>query len=187
MRVIAGIAKGKKLKSPKGMTTRPMLDRVKEALFSILSYKIEGARVLDLFAGVGSLGIEALSRGAESVIFIEEFKLSANILKENLETTKLTDKAVLIEESVDFYLKRNYFKDLQFDLIFMDPPYRIDSVDLKNIFDNILTNRLIAPEGEIVYHHHPKQPPIEIDELEIISIRKYGNSSLSFYKKKSEV
>lgn len=185
MRIIAGIAKGRKLKSPKGTTTRPMLDRVKEALFSILSDRINGARVLDLFAGVGSLGVEALSRGAESVIFVEDFKLSADILKENLEATGLNDKAVLVEQDVEIFFKKIALKNPRFDLIFMDPPYKIDSVKLKGIFETLLKNNFIAEEGEIVYHHHSKQTPIEVDQFEIISTRKYGNSSLSFYEKKS--
>jgi 16S rRNA (guanine(966)-N(2))-methyltransferase RsmD len=184
MRIIAGIAKGRKLKSPKGMTTRPMLDRVKEALFSILSNRINGAKVLDLFAGVGSLGIEALSREAESVVFVEDFKLSADILRQNLETTGLNNKTVLIEQDVEIFFKKIAPKNSQFDLIFMDPPYKIDSVKLKGIFETLLKNNFIAEEGEIAYHHHSKQTPIEFNGFEIISTRKYGNSSLSFYKKK---
>ena len=106
MRVIAGLAKGKQLKTPEGMQTRPTTDRVKEALFSIIQFEIPGARVLDLFGGTGQLGIEALSRGAQSAVFVDAREDACKLIRENLKRTGFSDKAQVIRPT--FY---NHFQD----------------------------------------------------------------------------
>lgn len=120
MRVITGTAKGARLKTPEGLNTRPTTDRVKEGLFSILQFEIEGRRVLDLFAGSGQLGIEALSRGAESAVFVDASPAAVKLVQENLKTTKLAEKARVVRSDYLTFLKNT--KET-FDIIFLDPPY----------------------------------------------------------------
>ena len=119
MRVITGSARGRRLKEIQGLETRPTTDRVKEALFSVIQFDIEGRRVLDLFAGTGQLGIEALSRGADSAVFVEQRKDALQAVRENLETCGLSDRARVVSGDAMSYLKSGE----KFDLIFLDPPY----------------------------------------------------------------
>ena len=119
MRVITGSARGKRLKELPGLDTRPTADRVKEGLFSAIQFDIEGRRVLDLFAGTGQLGIEALSRGADSAVFVEQRKDALQAVWENLETCGLSDRARVVSGDAMSYLKSGE----KFDLIFLDPPY----------------------------------------------------------------
>ena len=119
MRVITGSARGRRLKELEGMETRPTTDRVKEGLFSALQFDIEGRRVLDLFAGTGQLGIEALSRGAECAVFVERRRDALQVIRENLEACGMTDKARVVNGDAMSYLKSGE----KFDLIFLDPPY----------------------------------------------------------------
>ena len=119
MRVITGSARGRRLKEIQGLETRPTTDRVKEGMFSILQFDLEGRRVLDLFAGTGQLGIEALSRGADSAVFVEQRKDALQAVRENLETCGLSDRARVVSGDAMSYLKSGE----KFDLIFLDPPY----------------------------------------------------------------
>jgi len=120
MRIIAGRAGGLKLKSLKGRDVRPTLDRVKESMFNIIAFDLPGAEVLDLFAGFGSLGIEALSRGAKKADFVEINKTHLKVIEDNLKKAKLFDLAKLFKRDVYLYLKSCKQK---YDIIFMDPPY----------------------------------------------------------------
>ena len=117
MRVITGSARGRKLKTPENYDIRPTTDNVKEALFNIIQFDIEGRRVLDLFAGTGQLGIEALSRGAKSCVFVDRDRAAAKIVKENLKTCGL-EGTVLQADALEILRRPG-----QFDLIFVDPPY----------------------------------------------------------------
>ena len=121
MRVITGTARGMKLKAPEGMKIRPTTDQVKESIFSIIQFEVEGSRVLDLFAGTGQLGIEALSRGARSVTFVDNDKNSIDILRENLTHTRLDKNAIVRFEDGPAFV--NFTKDA-FDIVFLDPPYQ---------------------------------------------------------------
>lgn len=119
MRVITGSARGRRLKELEGLETRPTTGKVKEALFSVIQFDIEGRRVLDLFAGTGQLGIEALSRGAECAMFVERRRDALQVIRENLEACGMTDKARVVNGDAMSYLKSGE----KFDLIFLDPPY----------------------------------------------------------------
>ena len=119
MRVITGSARGRRLKELEGLETRPTTGKGKEDLFSVIQFDIEGRRVLDLFAGTGQLGIEALSRGAESAVFIERRRDALQVIRENLEACGMTDKARVVNGDAMSYLKSGE----KFDLIFLDPPY----------------------------------------------------------------
>ena len=119
MRVITGTARGRRLKELEGMETRPTTDRVKEGMFNVLQFDIEGRRVLDLFAGTGQLGIECLSRGAKSAVFVDRRADAVKLIRENLKVTELTDRARVVSGDSMEYLKQ--LRE-QFDLIFLDPP-----------------------------------------------------------------
>ena len=119
MRVITGSARGRRLKELEGLETRPTTGKVKEALFSVIQFDIESRRVLDLFAGTGQLGIEALSRGAECAVFVERRRDALQVIRENLEACGMTDKARVVNGDAMNYLKSGE----KFDLIFLDPPY----------------------------------------------------------------
>ena len=119
MRVITGTARGRRLKEPQGMDIRPTTDKVKEGIFSAVQFEVEGARVLDLFAGTGQLGIEALSRGAASAVFIDRRADAVRLVKDNLELCGLSDRASVRCGDAMSYLRSGE----KFDLIFLDPPY----------------------------------------------------------------
>ena len=123
MRVIAGTARRIQLKTPKGMETRPTTDRIKETLFNMLQPYICECSFLDLFSGSGAIGIEALSRGADRVVFLEQKDEPACCIKENLKNTRLDDRAELIKADVFIGLKQLEAKKENFDIVFMDPPY----------------------------------------------------------------
>lgn len=126
MRVISGSARGRKLKELPGLDTRPTTDRVKESMFNIVQFDIEGRNVLDLFAGTGQLGIEALSRGAARCTFVDQNRAAAAVVRENLDHTRLTDRARVVQaESLGFLTSCRE----KFDLIFLDPPYHSDLLE----------------------------------------------------------
>lgn len=179
MRVISGTAKGHRLVAPKGACVRPALDRIKEAVFNIL-FDVRDARVLDLFAGSGSIGIEALSRGAQHATFVEEWPPAIETIKKNLNHCRLEDRATIVRGSVNSAIKRLARNGREFDLIFVDPPYLKDLVNptLKLLAKSVL----IAENSLIVVEHHPKEPIAEIEGLSLTDGRKYGQTMISFLK-----
>lgn len=146
MRVIAGTARHLPLKTPEGMDTRPTTDRIKETLFNILNQQVFGCRFLDLFSGSGAIGIEALSRGAEKVWFVEQNKKAADCIRQNLEFTKLSDKAVLLQMDVIRALT-GLSSEQSFDLIFMDPPY---NRELEKEVLTVLANSNLVDEHTLI-------------------------------------
>lgn len=143
--MISGSARGRKLASPEGLDVRPTLDRVKESVFNMLSFIVADACVLDLFAGSGALGIEALSRGAEKAVFVDASSVSLEIVRQNLTLTRLGDKAECVLSDFSSYLTRC---SKRFDLIFLDPPYAAGF--LEPALTAIRNKRLLAPEGLVV-------------------------------------
>lgn len=125
MRVIAGTARSIQLKTVEGMDTRPTTDRIKETLFNILQMDIQGSNFLDLFSGSGAIGIEALSRGGASAVFVENSKKVCECIRENLTKTKLSDKAIVMETDVLTAINRLNSKGKVYDTVFMDPPYSL--------------------------------------------------------------
>jgi len=168
MRVIAGTAKSIPLKTLDGSATRPTTDRVKESVFSALQFDIEGASVLDLFAGSGQLGIEALSRGAKKAFFIDASPAAVKIVKENLKKTRLDSQASVFCSDSLSYLKNCRE---QFDIIFLDPPYAgtllAEAIRSINSFD------ILAPDGIIVAETH-KDYPLTLPEGLQAQSRTYG-------------
>ena len=127
MRVIAGSARRLLLKTIEGMDTRPTTDRIKETLFNMMQYEIAGSSFLDLFSGSGAIGIEALSRGARRAVFVEQNPLAVSCIQDNLETTHLKERALIMKKDVLLALKELEGKEEPFDFIVMDPPYRCEA------------------------------------------------------------
>ncbi len=159
-----------------------MLDRVKESLFEIIGDAVEEARVLDLFAGVGTLGIEALSRGAESADFVECHAPTARYIETNLKRAHLEDRAKVHVARLPGGLKR---VKGEYDLIFVDPPFRIEKRLLEEIFRRIEQKRMLASEGYLVYRGYPGN---EFEPTgsgwELVERRDYGDSAVSVYRLK---
>lgn len=181
MRVISGIARGTKIESIESISTRPTLDRVKESLFNILQNNLKDKIILDLFAGSGALGIEALSRGAKKAYFNDNNSEAIKILKKNLEKTRLIQKAVVINKDYKMALKEIEEK---LDIIFLDPPYKLDLAS-KAIEEMIKFNLLKTESLIIIETDEVKRDTEEIqkmEKLEIIDKRKYGRANLIFVK-----
>ncbi len=179
MRVIAGSAKGRKLESVPGDAVRPITDRAKEALFSILGEQVRGARVLDLFGGTGSVGIEALSRGAAHVTFIERYKPALKVIGHNLQHTRLAANAYVVRGDAFKYLRRQNIGP--FDIIYVAPPqYKGLWLEALKIID--ARPELLTPAGQVIVQIHP----IEYEEptlahLTLFDTRLYGSVQLDFY------
>ena len=179
MRVITGKARGVQLKTPDGMQTRPTSDRVKEALFSIINFDIPGARVLDLFGGTGQLGIEALSRGAKSAVFVDAGEPACRLIRENLKRTKLEADGKVVRSDYLSYL--NHCRE-QFDIIFLDPPYA--EVFLENSLKRIAEIDILQSNGIIVAERPlGKDLPWEMEGFTRSKDYKYGNTLLTIYRK----
>ena len=179
MRVITGTARGVQLKTPDGMTTRPTADRVKEALFSIIQFEVPGARVLDLFGGTGQLGIEALSRGAKSAVFVDAGEPACKLIRENLKRTRLEQQGGVVRSDYLQYLKRCREK---FDIIFLDPPYA--EVFLENAL-KCITEIDILQSGGIIVAERPlgKDLPWDFEGFTRSKDYKYGKTLLTIYRK----
>lgn len=182
MRVITGKARGVNLKTPDGLTTRPTADRVKEALFSVINFDIPNARVLDLFGGTGQLGIEALSRGARSAVFVDAGEPACKLIKENLRRTKLEAQASVVRADYMDYLRRCRDK---FDIIFLDPPYA--EVFLENSLKKISEIDILQSDGIIVCERSIDKPLLgEYRGLSRSKDYKYGKTIVTLYRKDAE-
>ena len=180
MRVIAGSAKGQRLKVAKGNITRPATDLVRGAIFSMLETSTDDwSRMLDLFSGSGALGIEALSRGAGWVDFVEREPRCCDIIKQNLEKTKLLDQAHIYRCSV---AKAISFLDKEYNIILMDPPYSDTSIG--RIVTQIATSKLVGPNSTIVVTHSPRRPlDSTYAAFSLVKERRHGDSCIAIYRK----
>ena len=179
MRVITGKARGVQLKTPDGMLTRPTSDRVKEALFSIVQFELPGAKILDLFGGTGQLGIEGLSRGAKSAVFVDAREDACKLIRENLKRTRLDQDARVIRSDYLDYLKRCREK---FDIILLDPPYA--EVFLENSLKMITEIDILETNGIIIAERPVgKELPWEFDGYVRSKDYKYGKTLLTLFRK----
>lgn len=183
MRVISGSARGRKLKSPKTSETRPIMDRVKTALFDILAPEILGMRVLDLFAGVGSVGIEALSRGAAAATFVERSPEAYRLVRENLAITGLSDRAEVLRTDAFAYLQQAAASGRRFDLIYVAPPQYEGLA--RQALAQLDSAPLTDPDGLVIVQIHPQERG-ELDNLPLTRLRryderKYGSTLLLFF------
>ena len=179
MRIIAGSLRSRRLKAPEGVDTRPTLDRVKESLFSILQHRVVSARVLDLYAGSGARSLEALSRGADSAVLVDCAPRACQAIRENIEALGCGDKAKLLRMRDTAALSRLAEEQRQFDLIFLDPPYRMDAAPICAL---IAEKGLLSGDGVIVVEHSRETPPAVRPPLALPDQRNYGVVGLSFYR-----
>ncbi len=176
MRVIAGSAKGRKLVAPKTADVRPAMDRFKEALFSIL-YDVSDLKVLDLFAGSGSVGIEALSRGADSATFVDSSALAIASIKTNLDACKFSQQAKVVRSNVADFLDRT--SPQAWDLVFIDPPYALTTSDLDHVALGLGKKGMLSTGARLVFERarNDEAPPLP-EGYEITLQRNYGQTSL---------
>jgi 16S rRNA (guanine966-N2)-methyltransferase len=180
VRVIAGQAKGKILKPVPGKGTRPISDRVKESLFNILAQRVPGCRFLDLFAGTGSVGIEALSRGAAQAVFVERAFKAVRVVRENLRLAGMAARAMVLHADVFRFISQT---DQQFDVIYVAPP------QYQNLWSKTLLaldeHPLLSADGIIVVQIFPKEfESLRVERYVLTDQRKYGSTMLCFYEEK---
>ena len=177
MRVVAGKHRSRPLYSPKNSDVRPTTDMVNESIFNIIQNDVIGSKFLDLFAGSGAIGIEAISRGAEKVVFVDNSKESISLIKQNLQMLK--EEAQVIFGDFEYALTR--LKNSDFDIIFLDPPYNFK--DIKKILDTIKANNVLAPSGIVIFESlYEKDFDKNVDGYKIIKSKKYGITAIDIYE-----
>jgi 16S rRNA (guanine966-N2)-methyltransferase len=182
MRVIAGQYRGRTLRSPPSMEVRPTSDRLRETLFNVLAPRISDTRFLDLCAGSGAVGIEALSRGARHATFVDRSRKMCGLIESNLDLCGVPEELteVVMSEAAEFLRRAQSRAAERWDIAFFDPPYAIDYSPVLTLFG---TGELLVPDGVLVVeHHHKKDLKDEVGELRRWRILKQGDSSLSFYE-----
>ena len=192
MRVIAGSARGRRLSVPKGLLVRPTSDKVREAIFNILGHDFHYKHVLDLFAGTGAMGIEALSRGAENAVFVDRGDSAVKIIKKNLDICGFAENAMVIKmDAISLLTNKSSVKSLQprkacfspFDLIFIDPPYEAGFTDA--VMELIDKNEILTPNGVIVAETSKRivLKPV-LSNMGEFDKRQYGDTIVTFYRNK---
>ena len=179
VRVISGSARGLKLNTPGDDRVRPTTDRVKESMFNIVQDWVYDSQVLDLFAGSGALGIEALSRGASQAVFCDNSLDSIKILKSNIEKARVADRSQIVSGDFKRCLRDMGAKNQSFDMIFVDPPY------YKGLFEEVLDTiracKILKKDGIVIVEHDAKRPIGQVEGLEVYKEKKYGITMLTFY------
>jgi 16S rRNA (guanine966-N2)-methyltransferase len=184
MRITGGHLRSRPLKAPKGTATRPTSDRVREALFNILSEECAGARVLDLYAGTGALGLEALSRGAIFAVFVERSKDALAALSANVRALAVENKTRVVALPAERAAKALGLEngEERFDLVFADPPYAdVNNGAAVRVIEGIVRAAAIAPNGRLVVEHAQRDPSPVIEGVTLEQARTYGDTTLSFY------
>ncbi len=182
MRIIAGDAGGRLLTAPKGMDTRPTQDKVKESLFSILRNDLADARVLDLFAGSGALGLEALSRGADYAVFADKARAAQDCVQKNIQALRMETRTRLLRCHWKMALKKLEEEGEHFDLIFLDPPYRMEGAD--EMLSALCAGKICCPETLVVYEHAKALPPETAGWL-VTDRREYRDTVVTFLRKEA--
>ncbi|HSE20011.1 MAG TPA: 16S rRNA (guanine(966)-N(2))-methyltransferase RsmD [Pyrinomonadaceae bacterium] len=183
MRVIAGAFKGRTLKSPPSMQVRPTSDRLRETLFNVIAPRVAGTRFLDLCAGTGAIGIEALSRGAAHSTFVDRSRKSCELIEANIALCRIPDEQAEIynSDAADFLKQAVSWKMATWDIVFYDPPYKDNPIPLLELIaihqPELLGNDAIV----IVEHHHKLELPDVVGKLKKTRVLKQGDSSLSFF------
>ena len=183
MRIISGVYRGKKILQPLDKATRPLKDLTKESIFNIIKHSnkfkidLEKSNILDLFSGVGSFGLECISRGVKFVTFVENYEEVLPILKKNLNNLKLVNNYKIIEKDILNNLNFNSLNE-KFDIIFLDPPYK--DKKLLMILNKIIESKILSTDGVIIIHRHKKELDEYPKNLEIIEEKKYGISKIIF-------
>lgn len=180
VRVIAGEAKGRPLKAVPGMNTRPTTDKVKEAMFSMIGPFFDGGQALDLFAGTGGLGIEALSRGIDKAVFVDSDRQSIGIVRINVEAARMQDRAEIYCNTAERALKTLEKRGIAFRLVFLDPPYRMKNAD-ELMLD--MASRGLLEEGAVlaVEHESGYRYPERFGGFELRKLALYGETAVAIY------
>ena len=187
MRIISGLNKGKKLIMPNDKTTRPLKDMAKESIFNILThakyvnFHLKDSKVLDLFSGIGSFGLECISRGSKFVFFLENYPPVLEILKKNISNLKCENKSKVIDIDA-FKINNNTFEeDQKFQIIFCDPPYKEKKIEL--LIENILQMNILEKDGIIIIHRKKGELDTYPNKFKVIETKNYGLSTFVFGKK----
>lgn len=178
MRIIAGNCKGRNIAAPKGLDTRPTLDRVKESLFGIIQFQLYGKAVLDLFAGSGNLGLEALSRGASFAAFNDSSREAVKIIRANVEKLGFNDKALIL--NADYLQAISSLSARRFDIVFLDPPYRAGLCE--KALCTLAASGILNADAMIIAESDAHILPQQSGPLELYDRRIYRDTALSFYK-----
>lgn len=181
MKIIAGKFKGHKIHAPKSASTRPTQSITREALFNICQNKIEGSLFLDLFAGSGAMGIEALSRGATKAVCVENHKSAIGAIKKNIASLQIEEDTILIPKEIFIALKFLKAKEMHFDIIYLDPPYKMELFKKKKILENIFSFSLLKDEGDLFLEDDSKKP-LDLP-FRFCKSRKFGKSFLHHWSK----
>ncbi len=185
MRIISGDCRGRKLVQLQGRDIRPTPDRVREALFNIIGPRIQGQRVLDLFAGSGAFGLEALSRGADTAVFLDTAPNSCKVIKENIALCRMTDRARLLQHDIVSHPLPSSLARSPFDLIFMDPPYDKGYADITLAKDRFLD--LLAPGGIVIVEQSQRECLADhMNGLDIYRQKKYSKTFISFLRQSDD-
>ena len=180
MRVIAGSHRGRRLNGPQGTALRPTSDKVREALFSILGTQVSGRRFLDLYAGTGAVGIEALSRGASAVTFVESDPMAVQLLKKNLRTCQLLDRAQVHVGQTAAFLDRNDWWGAPYDILFADPPYA--ALDELNVLVHAWRPGLLSEHAAMIIEQDSHaELPAPIDHASLVRRYQYGDTALYLF------
>ena len=185
MRIIAGFCRGRTILAPKGLDTRPTLDRVKESLFGIIQFQLYGKRVLDLFAGSGSLGLEALSRGASYAVFNDNSREAVKIIKANVEKLGFSDKSAVLSLDYKQAVRSAAVCGKGFDIVFLDPPYGAGVME--GALNELCIKGVLNSGAMVVAEHDAHIPPVDTGTLELYDRRIYRDTALSFFRREGEV
>ena len=183
MRIISGSFKGKKIFEPKNSLTRPLKDLTKESIFNIIAHSnklkinLSNALVLDLFSGVGSFGLECLSRGVKEVTFVENYKEVLPILKKNLQNLEVNNYKIIEKDIYNLDTLKKL--ENKFDIIFLDPPYKYKDIEV--LIERIYSNKILNTKGIIIMHRHKKEKDFFPKKINIIEEKKYGISKITFF------
>ena len=181
MRIISGNFKGKKILKPKNLITRPLKDLTKESIFNIINHSnkfsidLQKSNVLDLFSGVGSFGLECLSRGAKHVTFVDNYSGVTEVLKKNLGSLNNINNYEILQKDIIQDLQFINFKK-KFDIIFLDPPYREEKINI--LIDKIKEKKILSKNGILIIHRHKKDHVKITDKIKILDERNYGISKI---------
>jgi 16S rRNA (guanine966-N2)-methyltransferase len=183
MRITGGVHRSRPLRAPRGDSTRPTSDRVREALFSILSSRrtLEGAKVLDLYSGTGALGLEALSRGASSATLVENSRAALGAMRANAEALELDERVRIVTVAVE-RSGETLATDAPFDLVFADPPYAlVRSGAVARAIGELIARHILSDDGLLVLEHGKNESSPTIQGLTLSGARRYGDTVLAFY------
>jgi len=191
MRIIAGTYRSRILKSPKDLALRPTSDYLRETLFNVLGSGISGSRFLDVFAGTGAVGIEALSRGATQATFIEKHAPTAALIRKNLSLLQINSGATVISadavRALETLETKLHTGEAPYDYIFIDPPYAATE-DYSRVLQHIASHRLLAHDGIVIVEHRKTfNPPEQVADLNRVRLLRQGDAALSFYRRRTAI